>query len=207
MTQAYNLAILANNVNTSGQLNSALGLTPPLGTGNNVQFNSLGIGTAPTGTSGAISAGAISASSLSASGAVSSASLSASGSTYTASLGVGTGATGNFGQIVATSSIIAGFSDDKLKTNLGNIENALEKLRTLNGFYYEPNETAISLGFEKEKQIGVSAQKVQAVLPEAVKPAPIDNQYLTVQYEKLCVLLIEAVKDLDKQVQELKGAK
>ena len=162
MTQAYNLAILANYVNTSGQLNAASGITPALGTGNNVQHNSLGIGVA---------------------------------------------ATGNAGEIVATGNVIAGYSDDQLKTNLGNIENALDKLRTLSGFYYEPNQTAIDLGYQKEKQVGVSAQKVQAVLPEAVKPAPVNNQYLTVQYEKLCVLLIEAVKELDKQVQELKGNK
>lgn len=162
MTQAYNLAILANYVNTSGQLNAASGITPALGTGNNVQFNSLGIGTAATGSSG---------------------------------------------QIVATSSVIAGYSDDRLKTKLGNIENALDKLRTLNGFYYEPNQTAQNLGYKNQKDIGVSAQEIQNVLPEIINPAPIDNKYMTVQYDKLCVLLIEAVKELDKQVQELKGAK
>jgi hypothetical protein len=121
------------------------------------------------------------------------------------SLGIGTAASGTAGEIRATNDITAYYSDDRLKTKLGNIENALEKLSTLSGFYYEPNEVAQALGYEVKKQVGVSAQSVQSVMPEVVKPAPIDEQYLTVQYEKLVPLLIEAIKELKAEVDALKN--
>ena len=128
---------------------------------------------------------------------------STSATTQFASLGIGTPASGTIGEIRATNNITAGYSDDKLKNKLGNITNALEKLLTLNGFYFEPNQTAIGLGYTPSKQVGVSAQEVQAVLPEIVVPAPIDSNYLTVQYEKIIPLLIEAIKEQQKQIDAL----
>jgi hypothetical protein len=119
--------------------------------------------------------------------------------TQLASLGVGTAASGTAGEIRATNNITAYYSDDRLKTKLGNIEDALAKVRTLNGFYYEANETAQALGYEAVREVGVSAQQVQAVQPEIVVPAPIDDKYLTVRYERLVPLLIEAVKELDSE--------
>lgn len=124
--------------------------------------------------------------------------------TQLASLGVGTAASGTAGEIRATGTIVAHFSDDRLKTKLGNIGDALTKLRTLSGFYYVPNETAQDLGYQLERDVGVSAQQVQAVQPEAVVPAPIDEKYLTVRYERLVPLLIEAIKELDGELQYIK---
>jgi hypothetical protein len=109
--------------------------------------------------------------------------------------------------ITATGNITAYFSDERLKTRLGTIENALAKVQTLDGFYYEPNETAQALGYEVKREVGVSAQQVQAIMPEVIAPAPIDNQYLTVDYERLVPLLIEAIKELKAEVDELKKAK
>jgi len=109
------------------------------------------------------------------------------------------------GAITATGNITAYYSDDRLKTRLGGIDNALDKVSSLKGFYYEANETAQSLGYEPVREIGVSAQDVQAILPEIVAPAPIDPQYLTVRYERLVPLLIEAIKELTDRVKELEA--
>ena len=107
--------------------------------------------------------------------------------------------------ITATGSITAYFSDDRLKTRKGNIQNALAKVETLNGFHYEANETAQDLGYEAKPEIGVSAQEVQAVLPEVVVPAPIDEKYLTIHYDRMVPLLIEAIKELSAKVKELES--
>jgi hypothetical protein len=118
------------------------------------------------------------------------------------SLGVGTAASGTAGEIRATNNITAYYSDERLKNNLGLITDALEKLKSLDGFYFEPNEIAMKLGYEKKVDVGVSAQRVKAILPEITAPAPIDAKYITVRYEKLIPLLIEAIKELDKKIED-----
>ena len=127
-----------------------------------------------------------------------------SGNTYVGSLGVGTSTFGNIGEIRATNNITAYYSDERLKTRLGAIENALDKVDQLSGFYHEANELAQSLGYTPIREVGVSAQEVQRVLPEIVAPAPIDAQYLTVRYERLTPLLIEAIKELRQEVNAIK---
>jgi len=122
------------------------------------------------------------------------------------SIGVGTAASGTAGEIRATGTITGYYSDDRLKTRTGNIENALEKVLSLDGFHYHANETAASLGYDSSKQeVGLSAQQVQAVLPEIVVPAPIDATYLTIHYERMIPLLVEAIKEQQKQIEELKA--
>jgi hypothetical protein len=118
---------------------------------------------------------------------------------------VGTTADPGAGAIYATGNITAYYSDDRLKTRFGNIENALDKVKSLDGFYYEANQTAQDLGYKPVREAGVSAQQVQAILPEVVKPAPIDQQYLTVDYERLVPLLIEAIKELNGKVETLEA--
>jgi hypothetical protein len=122
------------------------------------------------------------------------------------SLGVGTAASGTTGEIRATNNICAYYSDERLKNFTGTIEDALDKLMSINGYYFYENDTAKSLGYDNdERQVGVSAQEIQSVMPEAVTAAPIDDKYLTVYYDKLTVLLIEAVKKLKTEVDELKS--
>jgi hypothetical protein len=110
------------------------------------------------------------------------------------------------GAITATGDISSNYSDDRLKTRTGKIENALEKVLSLDGFHYHANETAVALGYDASKQeIGLSAQQVNAILPEVIAPAPIDSQYMTLHYERLVPLLVEAIKEQQKQIEELKA--
>jgi hypothetical protein len=127
----------------------------------------------------------------------------------------------NTGSIRASNDITAFFSDKRLKNIESNIPNALEKLLQINGVYYTENELAESLGFNnKGRRVGVIAQEIQEVLPEVIKPAPFDRisvngqdvsksgqEYLTVQYEKIVPLLIEAIKELSDKVDKLERGK
>lgn len=128
------------------------------------------------------------------------------GNTQINSLGVGTTASGTAGEIRATNNITAYYSDERLKDFHGTIPNALDKVLNLNGYLFTENQKAKELGYSNDRmQVGVSAQEIQAVLPEAVTEAPIGGDYLTVWYEKLVPLLIEAIKEQQKQIEELKG--
>ena len=177
-------------------LNSPTFVTPVLGTPSSGTLSSCS-GYNSNSLSGVTLASTVITSSLTSVGSL--------GNTQIASLGVGTAASGTSGEIRATNNVTAYYSDDRMKINLGNIPNALDKLKTLNGFYYEANELAQSMGYEVKKEVGVSAQQVQAIMPEVVAPAPIDDRYLTVRYERLVPLLIEAIKELESQVAELKA--
>lgn len=131
--------------------------------------------------------------------------LVTSGNYQVNSLGVGTEASATAGEIRATNNVTAYYSDERLKTRLGGIEDPLKKVMSLSGFYFAPNDTAMALGYQKKIDVGVSAQEVQKVLPEIIAPAPIDPQYMTVRYEKMIPLLIEAIKEQQSQIEELKN--
>jgi hypothetical protein len=121
------------------------------------------------------------------------------------------------GQVACTGNITAYYSDERLKTKISNIPNALDKIQKLNGFYYTNNDLAKTFGYTEDKiQIGVSAQEVKEVFPEIVLLAPFDSRtgvsksgenYLTVDYTKLVPVLIEAIKELKAEIEELKRNK
>ena len=120
------------------------------------------------------------------------------------SLGVGTAASGTAGEIRATNNVTAYYSDERLKTKVGDIQDPLAKVREIKTMLYHANEVAVALGYDASiVEVGVTAQSVQAVQPEAVAPAPIDEKYLTVRYERLVPLLVEAIKALDAKVDAL----
>ena len=122
-------------------------------------------------------------------------------------LAVGTTAsTTTDGLIRATNDVIAYYtSDRRLKTNILNIPNALEKVSMLNGVTYE------WLEFEENKlkqihanegtDVGVIAQEVEAIFPELVEAR--ENGYKAVKYDRLVAVLIEAVKELNEKVNVL----
>ena len=126
-------------------------------------------------------------------------------SAFNGTVGATTPSTGAFTTVTATGNITAYYSDDRLKTRLGPIENALDKICAIETFYYEANATAQELGYEPVREVGVSAQSVQRVFPEVVHPAPIGGGYLTVDYERLVPGLIEAVKVIRAELKALKG--
>ena len=124
------------------------------------------------------------------------------------------------GYIYASGDIVFFYSDRRLKTNVAPISDALHKVNQLNGFTYNSNELARTLGGyedQDERRVGVFADEVEKVLPEAVKLAGFDaefdddgemysmsgDNYKTVQYEKLIPLLIESIKELTAKVEKL----
>jgi len=117
-----------------------------------------------------------------------------------------------FSEVRSTGNVTAYYSDERLKDFTGKIDNAIDKVKQLNGYYFKENKKAKELGYDNDKQqVGVNAQEVQKVLPEVIDIAPIshtegvDEEYLTVHYEKLVPLLIEAIKDQQQQIDELKA--
>ena len=98
------------------------------------------------------------------------------------------------GTIRATSDVIA-FSDERVKENIKTIDNSLEKVNKLRGVEFN------KIG-EDTKSIGVIAQEVEKILPEVVRTD--DEGMKSVAYGNVVGVLIEAVKELTKEVEELK---
>ena len=123
------------------------------------------------------------------------------------------------GEIIATNKITSYYSDERLKTNIENIKEPLELIKNLNGFYYTPNELAESFGIKSSnREVGLSAQEVNKILPELTDLAPFDmcldndgniksksgNNYLTISYERMVPVIIESLKELTREVEALK---
>ncbi len=95
-------------------------------------------------------------------------------------------------------------SDSRLKTDIVNIENPLDKIMSLNGVSYNWNsEEFPERHFDNRTHIGVIAQNVEEVLPELVYTD--ENGYKSVSYEKLTPVLIEAVKEQQSEIEALKS--
>lgn len=96
------------------------------------------------------------------------------------------------GNIVAAGDVTA-FSDKRLKEDIAPIQDALDKVLRLTGYTFKltTNDTLST---------GVIAQEVQEVLPEAVRQ---NEEYLSVAYGNMIGLLIEAIKEQQKQIDEL----
>lgn len=116
--------------------------------------------------------------------------------TSSAGLGVGTAASGVTGEIRATSTITASYSDKRLKNIISTIPDALDKVCSLSGYYYTENKKAKELGYTNDRvQVGLVTQEVEKVLPEIVTDAPIGHGYKTLWYEKMVPVLVEAIKE------------
>ena len=117
------------------------------------------------------------------------------------------------GDISATGNITAYASSDKrLKENIIPIENSLDKIQKLDGVEFDWTDEYMEkhVGDDpdanlliKKHDVGVIAQQVKEVLPEVVVERK--DGYLAVRYEKVVPLLIEAIKELKKEINELKN--
>ena len=92
-----------------------------------------------------------------------------------------------------------GASDERIKTNIKTIENALDKTLLLRGVEY--NDFRIE---PERKRIGLIAQEVELIVPEVVRTSEEDGMK-SIEYQNLVGLLIEAIKDQQKQINELKN--
>jgi hypothetical protein len=116
-------------------------------------------------------------------------------SLYDSSIGArwSTDGTGNF---TALANVTA-YSDERLKENIEVITDALGKVCSIRGVTYNRTDTGI-------RQVGVIAQEVQKVLPEAVLTADDEMGTLSVAYGNMVGLLVEAIKELKAEVDDLK---
>ena len=120
------------------------------------------------------------------------------------------------GTLGVTGDITSQASDKRLKENIITITSALDKVNKLNGVYFNFTDEANKLNknLSKNRQVGFLAQEIQSVLPEIVKPAPFDidsdgnsisgENYLTIHYEKVVPLLLQAIKELKFELDEVK---
>lgn len=119
-----------------------------------------------------------------------------------------TGGSHNFtGPILSTGNITAYSSDGRLKKNATLIQNAVQKVLSLGGYAYDWDMVkCLEVGFkpENEHEHGLIAQDVQRVMPDAVAPAPFNDQYLTVRYERIVALLTAALGEQQQEIELLK---
>lgn len=106
------------------------------------------------------------------------------------------------GDIIANS--IAGSSDIRYKTNIRPVENALDKVKSLRGVYFNWNQKAFpTKDFSDKTELGFIAQEVEKVLPEVVMKDKTAEEYRSVKYDKVVALLVEAIKEQQKQIDSL----
>ena len=95
---------------------------------------------------------------------------------------------------------VTAFSDKRLKTDIKNIDDALSKVMKMQGVYYKRNDID-----DAKEQIGVLAQDMEEILPQVVLTADDDIKTKSVDYGKLSSVLIESIKQLKTEIDELKN--
>ena len=95
---------------------------------------------------------------------------------------------------------VTAFSDKRLKTDIKNIDNALSKVTKMQGVYYKRNDID-----DAREQVGVLAQDMEEVLPQVVLTKDDDFKTKSVDYGKICAVLIESIKELKAEIDQLKG--
>jgi hypothetical protein len=155
---------ISGNISGNASNITSYTIDQSVGSSNNVQFNSIGVGTAPSGTTG---------------------------------------------EIRAINDITAFYTSDiKYKENVKSIQNALDIVDAIGGKTFDwtdeyiNNKGGIDGYFVRKNDFGVIAQDVQSVFPVAIREK-LDGS-LAVDYEKLCALAFQAIKELKAEIEELK---
>jgi hypothetical protein len=112
---------------------------------------------------------------------------------------------GSYNGSLTMSGNITAYSDIRLKENIVTIDNALNKILSMRGIYYNKKDDD-----KKEKKVGVVAQEIQKILPEVVITRKITyekngEEYLAVDYGNIVAVLIEAIKEQQTQIEALKS--
>ena len=108
------------------------------------------------------------------------------------------------GDITANS--VAGTSDRRFKTNIRPVENALDKVKSLQGVYFNWNQKDFpEKDFGTQNELGFIAQEVEQIVPEIVVKEKTKEEYRSVKYDKLVALLVEAIKEQQKQIEQLQA--
>lgn len=106
------------------------------------------------------------------------------------------------GDITANS--VAGTSDARYKINIRPITNALEKVKSLQGVYFNWNQKDFpQKDFGSQDELGFIAQEVEKIVPEVVTKEKNNEEYRAVKYDKIVALLVEAIKEQQKQIDQL----
>lgn len=106
------------------------------------------------------------------------------------------------GNICATGSITT-CSDIRYKTNLQSFDKPLSAIKSIKGFYYEWKvEEFPDMNFSTNRQIGFSAQEIEKLFPELVTTD--DEGYKTVDYARMTPVLVEAIKEQQSQIEQLR---
>jgi len=107
------------------------------------------------------------------------------------------------GDVIAEGDVVAYYTSDiRLKDNIEVIKGSLDKIDGIRGVEFDWNEKSPGWAQERGHDIGVIAQEVQKVVPEIVVERK--NGYLGVDYKRIIPLLIESVKELKQEVDDLK---
>ncbi len=107
------------------------------------------------------------------------------------------------GNILA-SGTITGSSDERLKTNINPVKNALDKVMSVNGVTWEWKNPENHGAVEGQKVSGVVAQEIEKVMPELVTTAEDEMGTKSVNYDGIIAYLIEAMKEQQQEIEGLK---
>jgi len=92
---------------------------------------------------------------------------------------------------------VTAFSDVRLKQEIDTIDNALKRVTSMRGVFFDRKDNS------EVRQTGVIAQEVEPFLPEVVRQTKDDNKIKSVAYGNMVGVLIEAIKELNAKIEKL----